>query len=93
MFCSTGINKEKLWLHYNFLPVGDHLVSVNHIFRPLFYDAGPETCRSIAEVEGMLHQIQRTDGMMLFVVDGKTDEFAIFGVRASYILQAEMAEK
>jgi len=79
VFAPTGINKERLWLHYNYLPVGDEPVSGRPHLPPfVFMMEALETCRTIQEVESLLHEIQRSDGMMLFVVDGKTDQFTIF---------------
>jgi hypothetical protein len=79
VFTSTGFNQDKLWLHYNHVPVRDmpradrpHLVSYVLLTEML------ETCSTIQEVETMLNGIDRDDGMLLFVVDGKNNEFAIF---------------
>jgi hypothetical protein len=79
VFTPTGINKERLWLHYNYLPVSDS----PHPDRPHFPGyvllmEALETCSTIYEVEELLKRYDRDGGMMLFVVDGKTDEFAIF---------------
>jgi hypothetical protein len=49
-----------------------------HVPPFIFMQEALETCRSLQDLEGMLKRIQRTDGMLLFAVDGKTDEFAIF---------------
>ena len=79
VFVPTGINRERLWLHYNFLPAGDNLVPDQPHLPPfVFMMQALETCRCIEDVESLLRQIQRSDGMMLFAVDGKTDEFVIF---------------
>ena len=37
-----------------------------------------EVCRTLDDVESFLKENHRDGGMMLFAVDGKTDEFAIF---------------
>jgi hypothetical protein len=79
VFAPTGINKDRLWLHYHYLPVGDEPAPGRPHLPPfVFMMEALETCRTIQEVENLLHEIQRSDGMMLFAVDGKTDEFAIF---------------
>ncbi len=79
IFAPSGINQERLWLHYNALPVVDVLNEGEpHIPPFVFMLDALESCRSLADVESMLQRIQRTDGMLLFAVDGKTDEFAIF---------------
>ena len=79
VFVPTGINKEKLWLHYNYLPTAGSLDSSKlHIPPFVFMMEALETCRTVQEVEMLLHQTQRSDGMLLFAVDGKTDESAIF---------------
>ena len=79
VFVPTGINKERLWLHYNYLPVGDSLAADKPHLPPfVFMMDALETCCTIREVEALLDTVQRSDGMLLFAVDGKTDEFAIF---------------
>lgn len=79
IFAPTGINQERLWLHYNALPVVDVLdADEPHVPPFVFMMDALETCRSIRDVESLLQRIQRSDGMLLFVVDGKTDEFVIF---------------
>ena len=37
-----------------------------------------ETCRTLREVEALLRGVDRHGGMMLFAVDGKTDDAAIY---------------
>jgi Acyl-coenzyme A:6-aminopenicillanic acid acyl-transferase len=79
VFTPTGINQEKLWLHYNYVDKLDspaaghpHLPAYAWIVEAL------ETCRSLQDVETLLEHIQRDEGMLLFAVDGKTDEFALY---------------
>ena len=79
IFTPTGINQEKLWLHYNFLPVWDTPRAYKpHLPGYVFLTEALETCSTIRQVEELLDNIDRDGGMMLFAVDGKTDEFAIF---------------
>lgn len=79
VFVPTGINKEKLWLHYNYLPTPDRLDTTRaHLPPYVFMMDALETCRTLRDIELRLHEIQRSDGMLLFAVDGKSDEFAIF---------------
>jgi hypothetical protein len=79
VFTPTGINREKLWLHYNFLSVWDSPTPGKpHLPGYVFLTEALERCRSIADVEAMLNEINRDGGMLLFAVDGKTDEFALF---------------
>jgi len=79
VFTPTGINQEKLWLHYNYLPAWDapmtdrlHLPCYALIVEAL------ETCRTLQDVEGLLERVQRDDGMLLFAVDGKTNTYALY---------------
>jgi hypothetical protein len=79
VFAPTGVNKERLWLHYNFLPVWDepepgkpHLPGYVLLMEAL------EVCRTLADVEAFLNETDRDGGMMLFAVDGKTNDFAVF---------------
>ncbi len=79
VFTPTGINAEKLWLHYNWLPAWDKPAPGKpHMPAFVFLTDALELCRSISDVEAMLSETDRDGGMMLFAVDGKTDEFALF---------------
>lgn len=84
IFTPTGINKEKLWLHYNFLPVWDK-PSPNkpHVPAFVFLTEALELCHTISDVETLLNETDRDGGMMLFAVDGKTNEFALFDCTCS----------
>ena len=84
VFTPTGINRERLWLHYNFLPVWDK-PSPNkpHVPAYVFLTEALELCHSIADVEMLLNDIDRDGGMLLFAVDGKTNEFALFDCMCS----------
>lgn len=84
IFAPTGINREKLWLHYNFLPAWDKPgPGKQHLPPYVFLTEALELCRTIGDVEMMLNAIDRDGAMMLFAVDGKTDEFAIFDCMCS----------
>jgi hypothetical protein len=84
VFTPTGINKEKLWLHYNFLSVWDSPTPGKpHIPCYVFLTEALERCRTLSDVEAMLNEFDRDGGMLLFVVDGKTDEFALFDCMCS----------
>jgi hypothetical protein len=78
IFTSSGINREQLWLHYNYLPAPDR-PSGRKPYYPCYVllSQALESCSSIPEVEALLDQYDRDDGMMLFAVDGKIDEFAV----------------
>jgi len=84
VFTPTGVNQEKLWLHYNFLSVWDSPTpSKQHLPGYVFLTEALERCRTISDVEAMLNEVDRDGGMLLFVVDGKTDEFALFDCMCS----------
>jgi hypothetical protein len=79
IFSPTGINKEKLWLHYNFLPVWDRPApNKPHLPPYVFLTEALEVCRTISDVEALLNETDRDGGMLLFVVDGKQNESALF---------------
>jgi len=79
VFTPTGINKEKLWLHYNFLSVWDQpMPGKAHVPGYVFLTEALELCRSISDVEAFLAETDRDGGMLLFAADGKTGEFALF---------------
>lgn len=84
VFTPTGINKEKLWLHYNFLPVWDGpRPGKPHVPAYVFLTEALELCRTISDVEALLNETDRDGGMLLFAADGKTDEFALFDCMCS----------
>jgi hypothetical protein len=37
VFTPTGVNKDKLWLHYNFLPVWDEPAQINRMSLPMCF--------------------------------------------------------
>jgi len=79
VFTPTGVNKDKLWLHYNFLRVWDQPSRAKpHVPAYVFLTEALELCRTISELEALLNEKDRDGGMLLFAVDGKTDEFAVF---------------
>lgn len=79
VFTPTGINREKLWLHYNWLPAWDELTSGQpHLPGYVLLQEALETCRNLQDLEKLLLQVQRDDGMLIFAVDGKTDEAALY---------------
>ncbi|HUH99123.1 MAG TPA: C45 family peptidase [Anaerolineales bacterium] len=84
VFTPTGINREKLWLHYNFLPVWDQpTLHKPHVPAYVFLTEALELCRTIRDVEMLLNETDRDGGMLLFAADGKTDEFALFDCMCS----------
>ena len=79
VFTPTGINQERLWLHYNFLPVWDAPATGKpHLPAFVFLTEALEVCRDISDVEAFLRDTDRDSGMLLFAVDCKTGEFALF---------------
>jgi hypothetical protein len=84
IFAPTGINKEKLWLHYNFLPVWDQPApNKPHVPPYVFLTEALEVCCTISDVQSLLNETDRDGGMMLFAVDGKNNEFALFDCMCS----------
>ncbi len=79
VFAPTGINKDKLWLHYNYLPVWDEPdPGKPHVPGYVLVSEALEVCRTLGDVEAFLNETDRDGGMMLFAVDGKTNDFAVF---------------
>jgi hypothetical protein len=78
-FTSTGMNQERVWLHYNYLPVDDRPSGSRRVLPPyVLITEMLETCTSLQDVEDALEHTQRTGGMMLFAVDGKRQQYAIY---------------
>jgi hypothetical protein len=79
VFAPTGINKERLWLHYNFLSAWDEpRPGRPHVPPYVFLTEALELCNTISDVEALLNRTDRDGGMLLFAVDGKSNEFALF---------------
>ena len=79
LFSSTGVNRERLWLHYNWARAWDAPESGTDGLPPyVFLREALETCRSMGEVERLLSSTARDGGMVLFAVDGKGSDFALF---------------
>jgi hypothetical protein len=77
-FTATGINRERLWLHHQALTVSDQPRPCQpHMSGWALMTDMLETCSAIDEVETRLGEVDRDEGMILFAVDGKTDEFAV----------------
>lgn len=54
VFTPTGINKEKLSLHYNFLPVWDEpALNKRHVPPYVFLTEALEFCHTISDVEAL----------------------------------------
>ena len=94
VFTPTGINKEKLWLHYNFLPVWDKPAPTKpHVPAYVFLTEALELCRTISDVETLLDETDRDGGMLLFAVDGKNNEFALFDCMCSTYYRREASDR
>ena len=79
VFTPTGVNKEKLWLHYNFLDVWDKPTPGKpHVPGYVFLTEALELCHTISDVDALLNETDRDGGMLLFAVDGKTEEVVLF---------------
>ncbi len=79
VFTPTGLNSEKLWLHCHALEALDApRAGRMHLPSYVFLPEALETCTSLREVEALLEQIDRDDGMLLFAVDGKRGESAVY---------------
>jgi hypothetical protein len=79
VFTPTGINRERLWLHYNFLDAWDQPVpGKEHLPPYAFIVEALETCSTLQDVERLLNQIDRDGAMLLFAVDGKNDDYALY---------------
>jgi hypothetical protein len=93
IFTPTGINKEKLWLHYNFLPVWDEPApNKPHVPPYVFLTEALELCHTISDVETLLDATDRDGGMLLFAVDGKNNEFALFDCMCAKYARRESSD-
>lgn len=92
-FAPTGINREKLWLHYNFLDVWD-APTPGKPRLPAFVwmTEALETCSNIAQVETFLQSTDRNSGMLLFAIDGKNNEVALFECLCAQHFRRELVD-
>jgi hypothetical protein len=82
----TGMNAERLWLHMHTLLARDEpRAGVSCISWLFWMREALETCATLADVERLLGATDRDRGVMLFAVDGKTGERAVYEcTKASY---------
>ncbi len=93
LFTGTGFNADRLWLHYNWLPAADApALGKPHWSCFVWLAEALETCRTIDDVETLLRQANRDGGMMLFAVDGKADESAVFECACAEYRRRELFE-
>jgi predicted choloylglycine hydrolase len=79
IFSGTGFNKQKLWIHYNWLfPYDTPNKSKIKISPFVLLRYFLENCSTISEVEQNLQDFTVDGGMNLFVVDGKSNQAEIF---------------
>ena len=79
IFSPSGLNQDHLWIHHQYLPVSDKPRNTKpHFPSYVFVTEALETCSTIYDVESLLQRFDRDDGMLLLVVDGTTEEAAIF---------------
>ena len=76
-FTATGINRARLWLHNHHLPPVAPSNEAGR-FKFVWLTEALETCESLADVEERLIDTPRRGSMLLFAVDGKTDERAAY---------------
>lgn len=91
-FSGTGINREKVWLHYNWLPIWDKPSFYENPISPfVFLRIALESCRTLKEIDALLKSTTLDDGMNLFAVDGKTNEFAVYECNSRSYLKREVS--
>ncbi|MHB1318202.1 MAG: C45 family autoproteolytic acyltransferase/hydrolase [Anaerolineae bacterium] len=78
VFGGTGINRERLWLHYHYLPASVTPPSDAALPCHIWLIEALETCRTLPDVESLLAAMPRDGAMLLFAVDGKRDERALY---------------
>jgi hypothetical protein len=79
VFTPTGINQERLWLHYNYLVAWDK-PAPGKTSMPgyAFIQHALETCHNLEDLEGLLKEVDRSDGMLLFAIDGKDESSCMY---------------
>jgi hypothetical protein len=75
----VGVNRERLWLNTNGFPARDSRREDARVMPYVFLiREALETCRTIEDVEALIENCDRDRGMAVYVVDGKTEEAALF---------------
>jgi hypothetical protein len=75
----TGLNAEGLWLHMHTLLARDEpRAGVSCISWLFWMREALETCATLADVERFIASTDRDRGVLLFAVDGRTRERAVF---------------
>lgn len=77
-FGASGVNAQRLWIHPDYLANTDVVGHEALLPSWVWCREALETCTGIADVERLLDELPRNGGMNLFVVDGKTEEAALF---------------
>jgi hypothetical protein len=79
VFSPTGINQERLWLHHNYLPAWDKPApGKTSIPGYAFIQIALENCRNLKDLEDVLEEVDRSDGMLLFAIDGKDESACLY---------------
>ena len=85
VFVATGLNRDRLWLHHQALDASDApRPGRPHASSWIVLTDMLEPCSTIGEVEARLEEVDRDEGMLLFAVDGESDEIAIFECARSH---------
>ncbi len=91
VFTTVGINQARLWLTINNLPVSDSPSEQKlHLPSYVFLVEALETCQTVEDIERLLTQIDRDDGMLLFVIDGKADIGAVFECSCQHAVRCDL---
>lgn len=87
----TAYNQAGLWLHYNYEGAPDRpRTGRPQLPNYLLITEMAETCRSLSDVERVLGEFDRFDGMLLFAVDGPRGEYAIYECTCTQFFKREM---
>ncbi len=78
VFSGTGVNRERLWLHYHYLPPSKEPSPRPALPCYVWLTEALETCHTLSDVEALLATTPRDGAMLLFAVDGKCDESVLF---------------
>lgn len=78
-FMPAGVNRQRLWVHMNGLRADDPITGDKPHMPPwVLVTEALETCVCIDDVDRLLGEVDRDNGSIIGVVDGKTNEGVIF---------------
>jgi hypothetical protein len=86
----VGVNEDRLWIQLNGFPARDApRADAQCMPSPFLMREALETCGSLDDLERLLRDCDRVDGMAFYAVDGKAEEFALFECTCATVVRRD----